>query len=104
MITETEYHIARERFEQAAKDCGFVFHSPFDMTDTLSAFGYIEGYGSKNGTVVCLISSSDPSIDQKVIEWSRQMECFCSFIFIEPLLGEYKPSYFREMLRDWGKF
>ena len=42
MISETEYRIAREKFESAAKDFDFVFHSPFALTDELSAFGYIE--------------------------------------------------------------
>jgi len=29
MISETEYRIAREKFESAVKDFDFVFHSPF---------------------------------------------------------------------------
>ena len=67
-------------------------------------YRYIENYGSKNGTVICLTSPPDFPTDQFVIDWCKQMECFVSFISIEPLLGEYKASYFREMLRDWGKY
>ena len=104
MISKAERNIAREKFERAAREFGFIFHSPFDLTDTLSAFGYIENYGSKNGTVICLDYASDLSIDPDVSAWCKVMECFCSFISIEPLLGEYKPSYFRAMLRDWGKY
>ena len=44
MISETEYNIARKKFESAAKDFDFVFHSPFTLTDDLSVFGYIEKY------------------------------------------------------------
>jgi len=104
MISEADLGKARENFELAANDFGFEFLSPFALTDTLSVFGYIDHYGSKNGTVVCLFASVDYDVEQEVLAWCRQMECFVSFISIEPLLGEYKRSYFREMLRDWGKF
>jgi len=104
MICNASVEIARQTFERASKELGFVFHSPFALTDSLNAFGYIESYGSKNGVVVCLLASPDEPIDREVVAWCRQMECFCSFVNIEPLLGEYKASYFREMLRDWGKF
>ncbi len=104
MISETEFNIARKKFELAAKEFGFVFHSPFALTDSLSAFGYIENYGSKNGTVICLTSPPDFPTDQVVIDWCKQMEYFVSFVNIEPLLTEYKASYFRETLRDWGRF
>ena len=104
MISETEFNIARERFELAAKDFGFAFHSPFALTDSLSVFGYIENYGSKNGVVVCLTAPPDFSTSQEIIALCKQMEYFVSFISIEPLLKEYQASYFRELLRDWGKF
>ena len=104
MISETECRIAREKFESAAKDFDFVFHSPFALTDGLSAFGYIEKYGSENGVVICLTYPPDYPTSQEVKNWCDQMGCFCSFINIEPLLEEYKSSYFREMLRDWGKY
>ena len=104
MISKSQEKIAREKFELAANDFDFVFHSPYALTETLSVFGYIENYGSKNGTVICLTSPPGFPTDQFVIDWCKQMECFVSFISIEPLLGEYKAPYFREMLRDWGKY
>ena len=104
MISETSLNKVREKFKLASRDFGFVFRSPFALTDDLSAFGYIENYGSKNGTVICLISPPDYSINQDVINWCNQKGCFWSFINVEPLLGEYKVSYFREMLRDLGKY
>ncbi len=104
MVSDSQIKIAREQFKLAAMDFDFIFHSPFALTDTLSAFGYIENYGSKNGVVICLTAPPDFSINQKVIDWCKQMDCFVSFVSIEPLLGEYKPSYFRQMLRDWGKY
>ena len=104
MISEAECKIAREKFERAAREFDFIFHSPFHLTDTLSVFGYIESYGSQNGTVICLDYASDLSTDPDVAAWCKEMECFCSFMSIEPLLGVYKSSYFRAMLRDWGKY
>ena len=104
MISKAQENIARRKFELAAKDFNFVFHSPFVLTDALSSFGYIENYGSKNGVVICLTDPPDFSTNQAVIDWCKQMDCFYSFVNIEPLLGKYKTSYFREMLRDWGKY
>ena len=104
MISKSLEQIAREKFELAAKDFDFAFHSPYALTDTLSAFGYIENYGSKNGVVICLTEPPDFSTNQDVYNWCKQMDRFVSFISIEPLLEEYKTSYFREMLRDWGKY
>ena len=104
MFSEEEIAKARENFILASKDFGFIFHSPFTLTDTLTSFGYIENYGSKNGAVVCLTSSADLRSDPEIIEWCKQNNCFCSFINIETLLGEYKSSYFRAMLRDWGRY
>lgn len=104
MISEKETANARENFRLASKDFDFVFHSPFALTDTLTAFGMIEKYGSENGAVVCLTSPSDFQSDPNIFAWCKQNRYFCSFINIETLLGEYDRSYFREMLRDWGRF
>ena len=103
MLSEKEITNARKNFELAAKEFGFVFHSPFVLTDTLAAFGFIEHYGSRNGAVVCL---SDPfgSADEEIVEWCEKHACFCSFLNVKLLQGEYDASYFQEMLQDWGHF
>ena len=104
MVSKSQERVAREKFELAAKDFGFIFHSPYALTDNLSVFGYIENYGSENGVVISLTASPDFPTNQSVIDWCKQTERFYAFINIETLLGEYKRSYFREMLRDWGKY
>ena len=104
MISNASIEIARQKFERESKEFGFVFHSPFMLTDSLAAFGYVQNYGSKNGVVVCLISPPDYLRNREIVEWCKQAECFCTFVNIEPLLKEYDASYFRAMLRDWGKF
>ena len=40
MFYDSQIKIAREQFKLAAMDFDFIFHSPFALTDTLSAFGY----------------------------------------------------------------
>lgn len=104
MISKFQEMTVREKFELAAKEFYFVFHSPYALTDTLSVFGYIENYGSKNGVAICLTVPPDFATSKEVTASCKQKEIFVSFINIEPLLGKYKPSYFREMLREWGKY
>ncbi len=104
MITEADLRRAREQFETAARDLGFSFISPAVLTDSLSAFAYLPDYGSPNGTVICLTSSSERHAYHDVISWCQENGFFWSVLSIEPLLGEYHAAYFREMLRDWGRF
>ena len=111
MINEDTLKIARHNFALAAQEFGFEFESPFSLNDDLDAFGYIPNYGSKNGVVICLsawpdylIDNPDYLIDNRVAAWCKENDCFCSFLNIKSLTGEYKRSYFRNMLRDWGKY
>ncbi len=105
MTFEDKVRIVRQNFLLASEEFGFVFDSPFTLTDDLEVFGYIPNYGSKNGIIICLEGPSDYLLrDQRVIDWCREMDCTCSFLNIEFYSGEYKRSYFREMLRDWDKF
>ena len=104
MVSKSQEEIAREIFELAAKEFDFVFHSPYALKETLSVFGYIKNYGSKNGVVICLTAPPDFTTNKEVTALCKQKKIFVSFNNIEPLLGEYKASYFKEMLRDWGKY
>ena len=104
MINEDNLKIARHNFALASKDFGFEFESPFTLTNEIEAFGYIPNYGSKNGVVICLFDPPDLLTDNRVVDWCKEMDCFWSFLSIESLAGEYKRSYFRSMLRDWGKY
>ena len=104
MLSEEQIKIARNHFILASEEFDFAFESPFALTDELEVFGYIPNYGSKNGVVICLRPPENTQIDRRIIDWCKEMECFYSILIIEPLLGVYKRSYFREMLRDWGKY
>ncbi|MBQ6831004.1 MAG: hypothetical protein IJO28_00055 [Oscillospiraceae bacterium] len=104
MLVDDQIKNIRHNFILASEEFGFEFVSPFNLTDEIEVFGYISNYGSKHGVVICLTTPPDFLIDHKVIEWCKEKDCFYSFLNIELLTGEYKPSYFREMLRDWGKY
>ena len=104
MTDEQKIKRIRNNFLRAAEDFDFEFESPFSLTDELEAFGYIPNYGSENGVVIGLASSTGTGIDPRIADWCKKMNCFYSVLSIEFYAQEYKRSYFREMLRDWGRF
>jgi hypothetical protein len=104
MFIDDQIKNARHNFALASEEFGFEFVSPFTLTDETEVFGYISNYGSKNGVVVCLTTPPDFLIDNRVADWCKETDCYYSFLNIELLTGEYKGSYFREMLRDLGKY
>ena len=104
MLVDEQIKNARHNFILASEEFGFEFVSPFNLTDEMEVFGYISSYGSKNGVVICLTSPPDCYTDKRVVDWCKEANCFYSFLNIELFAGEYKRAYFREMLRDWGKY
>lgn len=104
MLADNQIKMARRNFILASEEFGFEFVSPFNLTNEIEVFGYISNYGSKNGVVVCLTTPPDFLIDNRVADWCKETDCFYSFLNIELLAGEYKRSYFQEILRDWGKY
>ena len=106
MITETQHERAVQNFSLAAQEFDFKFQEPFVINEELRAFGHITKYGSKNGTVICLCSPPDYSVDREkeILDWCQENGFYCSFLNAELLTGEYNRSYFRDMLRDWGKY
>ena len=104
MFIDDQIKNARHNFALASEEFGFEFVSPFNLTDEIEVFGYISNYGSKNGAVIGLTAPPDFLLDNRVTDWCSEADCFCSFLNIELLTGEYNRSYFREMLRDLGKY
>ena len=104
MFNDDQIKNARHNFALASEEFGFEFVSPFTLTDGIEVFGYISNYGSKNGVVICLTTPPDFLTDNRIADWCKEMDCFYSCLNIELLTGEYKRSYFREMLRDWGNY
>lgn len=94
--------VVREQFLRASEEFGFEIIMPYclDEKEQMYVFGYMPGYGSRNGAVIGLLDEK-LNTDTSIEKWCRENECFCSFINMERLLGSYKRSYFRELLRDW---
>lgn len=93
----------RQQFVKASKEFNFTFISPYplDEKNDLFAFGFIDGYASKNGAIIALVEPPQYEADKDVIEWCKKHNRWFSQINIEPLLGEYDSSYFQELLDDW---
>ena len=106
MLTETQLQRIEENFRLAAAEFGFNFQRFFEMDNGVTAFGHISNYGSKNGTVIFLMSPPDFDTENKkqIAAWCESHQMFFSFLNADLLTGEYRRSYFREMLRDWGRF
>ena len=93
----------RQQFVKASKEFNFTFISPYllDEKNDLFAFGFIDGYASKNGAIIALVEPPQYEAEKDVIEWCKKHNRWFSQINIEPLLGEYDSSYFQELLDDW---
>lgn len=94
--------IVREQFLHAAEEFGFEIIMPFclDKGKEIYAFGYMPGYGSVKVAVIGLLNEDNTNENIKC--WYRENNgYFLSFLNVEPLLGPYKRSYFRNLLRDW---
>ena len=104
MFSDDQIKNARHNFALASEEFDFEFVSPFTLTDEIEVFGYISNYGSKNGVVICLTTPPDFLTDNRIADWCKERDCFYSCLNIELLTSEYKRSYFRELLRDWGNY
>ena len=93
----------RSQFIRASKELGFVFISPYplDEQNNLFAFGFIDGYASKEGAMIELIEPPLYEADKEVIQWCKKQNRWIGQINVDPLLGEYDRSYFQDLLDDW---
>lgn len=94
----------RRNFEQAAREFGFVFVSPFALRNGQTAFAHIDHYGSENGTVILLAFPPDFDVQDGICAQCKAEGFFYSILNAELLTGDYSHAYFREMLQDWGRF
>ena len=76
-------------------DIGYDFMSRYK--------GVIKSEIGKRVKLTTYLDSMDSNEDRNI---EKRKNCednnlFYSYLYIEPLLGEYKRSYFSEMLKDW---
>ena len=91
-----------EKFEIAAKEFNFKFVSPYCMGENneFCFFGHLFKENGQKGVVIDIICEFENS-DIKKHKYCKANNIFYSCLYITPLLGEYKRSYFSEMLKDW---
>lgn len=101
-ITREEKELIRKNFKIASEEFDFFFISPHYMGEDnqYQFFGYLFRDSLEKGVVIDIVSNAEESNKQKA-EYCRAHNIFYSSLALEPLLQEYKRSYFREMLRDW---
>lgn len=93
----------RAKFVKASKEFNFTFVSPYPLDEdtNLYAFGFIDGYASKNGAIIALVEPPQYEADEAIVKWCKKHGRWFSEINVAPLSGEYDSSYFRELLDDW---
>ena len=94
---------AKSQFIKASEEFNFTFISPYplDKENNLQAFGFIDGYASKEGAIIELVEAPLYEANTETIQWCQKHDRWLSQINIEPLLGEYDSFYFQELLDDW---
>lgn len=91
-----------KNFETASMEFNFNFITPYctGVNNELCFFAFLYKENPKKGVIIDIISDSDNrNIDK--MKYCKENNLFYSCLYIDPLLGEYKSSYFSEMLKDW---
>ena len=91
-----------EKFEIASKEFNFNFIAPYCpcKNHELCFFGYLFKDNPGKGVIIDIICDfENRNIEKR--KYCEDNNLFYSCLYIEPLLGEYKRSYFSEMLKDW---
>ena len=91
-----------EKFETASKEFDFNFIAPYcaEKNPELRFFGYLFKDNLEKGVIIDVVDDFDYENAEKQ-RYCKDNNLFYSCLYIEPLLGEYKHSYFSEMLKDW---
>ena len=102
MIDDKTKNCIIENFEIAAKEFNFNFVTPYyaGKNHELCFFGYLYKDNHEKGVIIDIICDFENSNIEKR-KYCKENNLFYSCLYIEPLLGEYKRSYFCEMLKDW---
>ena len=90
------------KFETASKEFNFNFIAPYfaEKNPELRFFGYLFKDNPEKGVIIDIICDFEDRNAPKR-RYCEDNNLFYSCLYIEPLLGEYKPGYFSEMLKDW---
>ena len=102
MINDMITNSIVEKFETASKEFNFNFIAPYciEKNPELCFFGYLFKDNPEKGVLIDIIHDfKGGNIEKR--KYCEDNNLFYSCLYIEPLLGEYKRSYFSEVLKDW---
>ena len=102
MIDDKTKNSIVEKFETASKEFNFNFITPYCLGENneLCFFGYLFKENDEKGVIIDIVCDFE-GMDIKKRKYCEANNLFYSCLNITPLLGEYKRSYFSEMLKDW---
>ena len=106
MIADHEYKLLSSSWNRASEEIGFSMETPFYFCldgEEKKAFAYLKEYGSENGMVLGLTKSPEYDLDQAIIEWANENNCYYSFLNIDSA-NSYTTNGILDCLLDWGKF
>ena len=102
MLDDKTKRVIIEKFEIAAKEFNFNFITPYCLGENneLCFWGYLFKENDEKGVIIDIVCDFE-DMDIKKQKYFEANNLFYSCLNITPLLGEYKRSYFSEMLKDW---
>ena len=102
MINDKITNSIVEKFETASKEFDFNFVAPYytGKNRELCFFGYLFKDNPEKGVLIDIIRDFEGRNVEKR-KYCEDNNLFYGCLYIEPLLREYKRSYFSEMLKDW---
>lgn len=102
IMTEIESKVV-EAWQQAAKDLGIQFTSPFTVSiqDTrIESIGFVHHFGRRFGTIISVLNQPS-SLAHSVGKWQNE-DYFLSVL--GPSYGRYVRQEFIDTLDDWQFF
>ena len=106
MIYKEQIKVAQENWVKASLSLSFKIITPYAIYIRglkKDVFAFLPEYGSVIGTIINLTSPPNYEVDQDVIEWAKEKQCFYSFISIDDC-QKYDEDYFKEILEDWIRY
>ncbi|MBQ4333425.1 MAG: hypothetical protein IJC33_06585 [Clostridia bacterium] len=102
MINDAITNNIIEKFEMASKEFNFNFVTPYCTGENqeFRFFGYLFKDNPERGVIIDIICGFE-GVNAEKRRYCEDNNLFYSCLYIDSLLGEYKRSYFSEMLKDW---
>ena len=104
MVSAHQLENASEAWVKAAEELGFVLTAPFSIEvdgGSVMRIAFLPHFGGPKGMIIAALDPQS-SIDQRIVQFSRQNGLFYSFVSLN--YGNYERPKFIEALEDWGYY